>query len=164
MTIALRWCLTSSGPEPELCPLWGRSLLLFAASYKSEAFYAFKMAAGERMHKIFSSCEKPFYSYRCMLALRIFLTCFVERQRDYQCASARAEQLRAYRAGCQAGCEACVQQFAPLEHGTADEHSPSTHRKHTDTHHDKSETATAGDSWKKSILCMANSRMLHIFH
>lgn len=54
--------------------------------------------------------------------------CFVERQRDCQCASVWAEQLLALRAGCWAGCKVRQWQFAPLEHSTANEHSPSGHR------------------------------------
>lgn len=82
-----------------------RSLLLFAASYNSTAFYALKMAAGKRTQNVLSSCETPFYGDRYVLALWIFLTYFVERQRDRQRASVCAEQLLARRAGCWAGCE-----------------------------------------------------------
>lgn len=147
VTFDLSWPRTRA-----VCPLWARSRLLFAASYKSTAFYALKMAAGERTHKILPSCENPFCGDRCILAVWIFLACFVERQRGCQCASARAERLLARRAGCWAGCEVAVWWFAPLGHGTANEHGPSGHRKHTGARQNRSDTASADQTHEKAVF------------
>lgn len=128
MTGAVRWRLTSAGTEPQRCPLWVRSLLLFAASQNSVQFYTLKTAVGERARGVPPSCPDPFYGHRYILALWDFLRYFVEggviaNVPLYVLSSCWHAELGVGRL------RDPSMVICPLEHGTANEHSPSSHTK-----------------------------------